>query len=125
MGFYLDTGSEFGRYCALKPVGHFVRGLQRKLAIDLEIKRDRKPVLELMDSNMMHSERPVARNDHDPVKHGFAVKRDRVGRDNRLGARYLRAQRCDDGLFDRAYPVEMQCATDRDGEIDECLLAHC
>ena len=89
---------------------------QRELAVHFQIERDRQPVLQVVHRHVMHGERAVARDHHDAVEHRFVVERDRIGGDDRLGARHLLADRGGDGVLDRAHAVERQGAADRDGQ---------
>ena len=121
VGLDLDAGAELGRDRVFQSVRHVVGGAQRKLAVHLQVERNRQPVLQVVHRHMMHGERAIARDHHDAIEHGLVVERDRIGGDDRLGARHLLAERGRDRVLDRAHAIERQCAADRHRQIDESL----
>src|SRR4029077_5703662 len=87
--------------------------------------RDRPFVAKFMDCHMVHGKAAIARNDHHAIENAFIAESDRIGGDCRLRARYLAANIAGDLVFECAYAVERQRATDRHPEIDESLFPDC
>src|SRR6185312_12623729 len=119
----LDMRAELGLDRAFQRVSHVVCGAQRQSAVDLEVERDREPVVQVVHHHVMHGEGAVARDHHHAVEYGFVVERDGMRGHDRLGAGHLAAQRRADRVLDRVDAVERQRAADRHRKVDEGGLA--
>ena len=84
-----------------------------KLAVDLEIERHRQLAADVVHGDVVHRERLVAGDHHDPLDHGLVVERARRGGDADLGAGQGGANGLGGMTLEQLHPVERQAAAHR------------
>ena len=119
MGVDLHLRSQFLADRVFEPARDVVRGTERQRSVDLEIEGDREPSFDLVHGDVMHRQRAVARDDHDPFEHGLVVECARFRGYCHLGGRPFGAHGFDDTVLERRHPIERQRAADRNDQVDE------
>ena len=98
--------------------------LKRQLAVDLEIERHRQLAADVVHGDVVHRQRLVAGDHHDPLDHGLVVERARRSGDADLGAGQGGANGLGGMTLQQLHPVERQAAAHRQHDLHEQLVAH-
>src|SRR5262245_11859385 len=119
VGLDLHFESELVAHRLLEPVGNLVGAAESKIAVNLEIERDRQSARDGVDGHVMDGKRAVVRDHHDALEHGLIIERARLAVHSRLGGWELVAYRGYDPILDRSDTIERQGPAHRDIEIHE------